>query len=51
MNQEERRALKILQERGNVINETEFREWCEKRLDPERIGKAKIAYDYEKEHP
>ena len=50
-NQDERRALKILQERGNVIDENEFREWCEKREDKDRFGKGKIAYDWEREHP
>lgn len=29
MNQEERRSLKILQDEGYKIDETEFRRWCE----------------------
>lgn len=31
MNQDERRALKLLQDQGVKVDETEFRRWCQKR--------------------
>ena len=43
MNQQERRALKALRERCYLVEETEFREWCNLRIKGEHEGPLQIS--------
>jgi hypothetical protein len=43
MNQDERRALKLLRERCFLVDEMEFRKWCDSRVKGEREGQLQIS--------
>jgi hypothetical protein len=43
MNTDERRALKLLRERCYLVDEAEFRMWCNKRVRKEHEGQLQIA--------
>jgi len=43
MNRQERNALHALRERCYLVNETEFREWCDKRIRREDEGPLQIS--------